>query len=178
LSYRGGSNAWEIGDSGKILGGDTSNLVLYGFASNDILLYARTALTATVNNVGINLASGKVLQIDGSTVVNQDVTTTAGPTFDHLHLNGGYFGKVTVVTNTYSILASDETVICNRTTAFTATLPAAVTGQRFNIKNINIGTVTVEGDSSDTIDGQLNQTLGQWDSMTVVCQAANTWVII
>jgi len=89
-----------------------------------------------------------------------------------------YTGKITVVTDTYNILATDYTVIANKTTDFTITLPTATVGQIFNIKNINTGIVTVEGASTDTIDGELNQTLGQWDSITLQCYLANSWVIL
>jgi hypothetical protein len=97
---------------------------------------------------------------------------------DRLQTDGGRIGKITTVTDTYIVLVSDETVICNKTTAFTVTLPTAVVGQKFTIKNINTGTVTVDGASTDTIDGIADQTLGQWDSITIQCYAANKWGII
>lgn len=91
---------------------------------------------------------------------------------------GGLTFKVTVVTDTYQVLVTDYTVVCNKTTAFTVTLPVAVVGATFNIKNINTGTVTVEGYSSDTIDGELNQPVEQWENLTVQCYIANKWIIL
>jgi hypothetical protein len=85
---------------------------------------------------------------------------------------------VTVVTNTYAILTTDATVVGNKATPFTATLPVAVTGQRFTIKNIGAGLVTLAGHSSDTIDGATSLVLQQWDRVTVQCCVANTWIII
>jgi hypothetical protein len=38
---------------------------------------------------GVDVDNSGVYKIDGATVVDQDVTTTAGPTFDHLHLTSG-----------------------------------------------------------------------------------------
>ena len=38
---------------------------------------------------GVNITSGNTYQIADVDAVNQDVTTTAGPTFDHLHLTTG-----------------------------------------------------------------------------------------
>jgi hypothetical protein len=104
-----------------------------------------------------------------SVVVNSDGTTS---------ITKGRIGNVNVVTDTYIILVTDETVVCNKTTNFTVTLPTATTGQIFYIKNINTGIVTLEGDGVDTIDSLQNQTISQWDSITVQCQAANTWIII
>lgn len=87
--------------------------------------------------------------------------------------------SIVTVTNTYDILATDDTVICNKTAAFTVTLPVAVVGQSFNIKNIGAGIVTVVGQGgTDTIDGEVSQTVNQWDCMIVQCYAANKWVII
>jgi hypothetical protein len=51
-------------------------------------------------------------------------------------------------------------------------------GQIFNIKNINTGIVTIEGAGTDTIDGELTQTINQWDSIKIQCNANNQWIII
>jgi len=102
----------------------------------------------------------------------KNITTTGTIT------SGSRIGGVRVVVDTANIAVTDETIICNKTTAFTVTLPAGVVGQRFNIKNINTGTVTVEGDSSDTIDGELNQSIYQWESIQLQCHIANTWEIL
>lgn len=87
-------------------------------------------------------------------------------------------GKITTVTDTYSVLTTDETVICNKATAFTVTLPVAVVGQRFDIKNIGEGTVTIDGNSTDLIDDVLTQDIEQWESVTLQCYAANKWCIL
>jgi hypothetical protein len=86
--------------------------------------------------------------------------------------------KSRVVTGTDSVVATDLLVVCNSVGAFTLTMPTAVVGQLFHIKNIGAGTVTLEGASSDTIDGDLNQLLYQWDGVVIQCQAANTWVVV
>lgn len=83
-----------------------------------------------------------------------------------------------IVTDTYTILTTDSIVVCDKPTPFTVTLPAAVVGRVFNIKNIGAGAVTLEGDGADTIDGVANQSILQWDSFTVHCYIANKWGII
>jgi hypothetical protein len=90
---------------------------------------------------------------------------------------GGRIGKITTVTDTYTVLVTDETVICNKATNFTVTLPTAVVGQIFDISNINTGIVTVDGASTDTIDGDLTQQLLQWESMRLKCYIANKWKV-
>ena len=57
-------------------------------------------------------------------------------------------------------------------------MPTAIVGQILNIKNIGVGTITLEGNGADTIDGAANQTINQWANMKVQCYAANSWVII
>lgn len=106
---------------------------------------------------------------------NKDFYITAG----NLVSQGGRKLKVTVVTGTYTALTSDDVIVGNSTTAFTITLPAASGGgRRYHVKNINTGTVTVDGDSSDTIDGDASQALAQWDAIILEDYAANKWVIL
>jgi hypothetical protein len=82
------------------------------------------------------------------------------------------------VTDTYNILATDCLIICNKGTAMTVTLPATNLGQVFIIKNIGAGTVTLDGYGADTIDGDGNESLAQWDSLMLGCYEANKWVIL
>ena len=90
-------------------------------------------------------------------------------------------GTITTVTNTYTVLTTDEIIICNKSTAFNVTLPEAVIGQSFTISNIGAGVVTViakTGGTADLINGETTQALNQWDSMTIRSYAANRWDII
>ena len=94
---------------------------------------------------------------------------------------GGRFGRKAVVTKTadYTATTADNVIICNKATAMTITLPAATgKGQEFTIKNINAGTVTVDGNSSDTIDGSATKDLLQWASITIIDYAANAWAVV
>ena len=116
--------------------------------------------------------------VDGTTLKKtlwSTIKSTLKTYFDGLYAT---IPSVTVVTDTYQILVTDYTIVCNKATAFTVTLPTAVVGQIFTIKNINTGLVTLEGSGSDTIDGELNQTINQWDAVKVQCYAANSWIII
>lgn len=102
-------------------------------------------------------------------------TVTAGGTLTTV----GRKRAVTTQTTTYTVTTADEVVVCNSTTAFTVTLPAATgSGQTYAIANINTGVITLEGDGSDTINGDLNQTIDRWACIQVVDYAANAWVII
>lgn len=84
-----------------------------------------------------------------------------------------------IVTDTYTILVTDGIVIGNKGIAFTITLPVATgSGTEKQIKNIGVGTVTLEGDGGDTIDGELNQAILTWDNLVVKDYAANKWIIL
>ena len=100
-----------------------------------------------------------------------------------LSVNGGYTGKITNVTATYQILVTDYTIVCNHATvAFTATLLAAgatTIGQIFNIKNIGAAIVSVAPSGTNTTDGTTTPVaLAQYDSLTVQCNTATSWIIL
>lgn len=83
----------------------------------------------------------------------------------------------TAVSSTYAILSTDYQIECTSGT-FTITLPTAVgvTGKVYSIKNTGSGTITAATTASQTIDGELTQTLTQWDNLVVFSNGAN-WII-
>lgn len=105
---------------------------------------------------------------------------------DELWFNGTVWGRragktyrLNIQTATYTALATDDLIICNKSSAMTINLPAASgSGKKLVIKNINTGTVTVDGNSSDTIDGETTQSLYQWEGIQLIDYAANVWVVV
>lgn len=95
----------------------------------------------------------------------------------NLKTKGNIRNCITVI-DTYQMLSSDDTVVCNKEDAFVVTLPTAVVGQVFTVKNIGAGTVTLEGLVDDTIDGAANKEILQWACVTVQCYEANKWVVL
>ena len=86
-------------------------------------------------------------------------------------------------TATYTATASDYTIDCTSNT-FTVNLPTAVgiTGRIYNIKNTGSGTITVDANASETIDGQLTMTItpvvgAPKNGMTIQSNGTN-WIII
>ena len=92
-------------------------------------------------------------------------------------------GSISLETRTVtaSATAGDESVIfCNSASAITITLPAAsgVTNRVYEIKNINTGAVTVDGNGSETIDDNTTVILAsQYDSITIVCDGTEWWIV-
>lgn len=111
-----------------------------------------------------------------------------GDALMHSHVAGDINGldttygrkkAVVTKTSTYTATTLDEVIICNKTTAMTINLPAATgSGQTYSVKSINTGAITVDANSSETIDGALTQVIYQWESITVVDYVTGAWIII
>lgn len=78
----------------------------------------------------------------------------------------------------HTAVATNHIINCTSNT-FTVTLPTAVgiQGKEYIIKNSGSGVITVDADGTETIDGDLTQSLNQYDSLTIVSDNSN-WVII
>jgi hypothetical protein len=83
-------------------------------------------------------------------------------------------------TSTYVVDMTTDCVVNCTSGTFTVTLPTAVgiEGQYFIIKNSGAGTITLEADGSETIDGQLTKVMAvQYESYFVVSNGAN-WIVV
>lgn len=80
-------------------------------------------------------------------------------------------------TTTYTITADDVFIVCNGT--FTVTLPTAVgiTGKMYWIKNIGNGTITIDGDGSETIDGAATAVMRRLNPTVPVVSDGTGWLI-
>ena len=79
---------------------------------------------------------------------------------------------------TYTALVTDDLILCSST--FTLTLYTAVgnSGRQITIKNVGTGTITVDGNASETIDGSLTAVISvQYVSITLLSDGSN-WSII
>ena len=119
-------------------------------------------------NTYISPASDKLLDLGSSTL-----------RFKNLYLSGLI---LTIQTGTtYTILTTDDIVLLNHATDdVVVTLPAATgSGKVYYIKNINTGAVTVDGNSTDQIDGADDILLAnRYDSIIIADCVANTWYIL
>ena len=91
----------------------------------------------------------------------------------------GRIVNTTRVTTTYQILVTDHAVFCNTDGgAFTVTLPVGVEGQSLNITNCGTNTLTLDGNGTETINGELTQELFDSDSVHIVYNATEKWRIM
>ena len=86
---------------------------------------------------------------------------------------------ITSTTGDYTVLSTDELVVCNSTTSGTITLPSATgSGTVYKIKNVNVGSWTVDGDGTETIDGETTQLINQYECLTLADYTSGAWAII
>lgn len=113
----------------------------------------------------------------GNVGVGTDAPTS---TFD---VDGSMSVAVTTITTSTSIAASHHVVLVDASSAeVTVTLPAVATttGRKYYIKKIDSSSnnVVVDGQSSETIDGETTQTISlQYESLTIVNDGSE-WFII
>lgn len=116
------------------------------------------------------------LYIDGGT---DSVGVSVVPT-SRFHVDGSFATALTTVTGNTTLDITHHTVLANSTTDFTITLPTAVgiSGRQYVIKNINTNILTIDAAGTETIDGQLTQTIStQYNSLALVSNGAN-WFIV
>ena len=115
---------------------------------------------------GPNAGDGEGLR-DGGVSINTNFTELFNNIKPYVSKNSNYTAVIT-----------DWTIECTAN-SFDVTLPTAVgiTGKVFNIINTGAGTITVDGNGAETINGSLTKLLAQWDSITIQSNGAN-WIIL
>jgi len=93
-----------------------------------------------------------------------------------ISLGGVTFPEV-AVTGSYTVTVNDYLIDCTSNT-FTVTLPTAVgiDGKIYIVKNSGSGTITIDPNGSQTIDGALTKTLSPGDVLQITSDGAN-WKI-
>lgn len=100
-----------------------------------------------------------------------------------VNISGAYFSRsittayISKIAN-YTLTSADYLVDCTANT-FTVTLPTAVSlvGRTYIIKNSGAGTITLDGDGTETIDNLSSISISSGKSYTVTSNGAN-WIVI
>ena len=186
----------QSGNSGKVLttdGTDTSWAIISEAVEQDFTSQTSVLVTHNFGNFPVVQVLGSSdevlipLTIIHASVNAFTVTFTSSTTGKIIATYGNpasVFNSVTSVSDTYTVLASDDTVKCTGSLSFTVNLPAAsgIEGQKYNIKHVGSGTITVDPNSSELIDGVTSivinsGTLGAFPSMSI--QSDNSgWMIL
>lgn len=176
LGYNAGYNsgvALQTISTGTFIGSGANSSA--NAISNVTALGATAQVTKSNQIVLGNTSVVEVLVPSTSAKLGIGITPTS-----NIHNNGSQAQKVTTATDSVTLSDVHNIVLCNKATAMTVTLPAASTcvDRVYVIKNINVGTVTIDGNASETIDGALTKDLAsQWGVYTIACDGAN-WFII
>jgi hypothetical protein len=141
----------------------------------------RMRITAAGNmGIGSYTAPAARLVVDGSALIN----TNTDNGVDELQVNGSISGigfKQAYVTKTGAYTATNDDYVIDCTSGtFTVTLPASSgrTGRILIIKNSGAGTITVDGNASETIDGAATYSLAvQYATIQIISDGTN-WKII
>jgi hypothetical protein len=179
-------------DAGRRISGgganQTSNTSIYigedtrssANGNTNEMVFGHTAIGQGSNTVTLGNSSITKTFLRGNTMVN----TTTDNGVDELQVNGSISGigfKQAYVTKTGAYTATNDDYVIDCTSGtFTVTLPASSgrTGRILIIKNSGAGTITVDGNASETIDGATTYSLSvQYATVQIMSDGTN-WKII
>ena len=89
----------------------------------------------------------------------------------------GFTKNIVTKTGAYTTTTSDDIILCDGTWTLTLIACSGNTGKIYNIKNINTGTITVDGNASETIDGELTVELIQDEAITIATDGSNWYIL-
>ena len=175
----------------------TSNLADGELAVNiaDQKIYVRSGVSiVTVADVGGGGAGGvnywDQTAAGINTISNIGIGTT-NPT-SKLYVNGDayfvgvvtastYYGKarenITNISSNYSIQYTDSVILATGT--IDVTMPSAVglVGDKYYVKNVGVGTVTIKGSGAELIDDYTEMILGEKNSSITLISNNSKWLI-
>jgi hypothetical protein len=134
--------------------------------------YVLLSADAALPNERVLTAGANVTLTDGG----------AGSTVTVAALSGAVrFNTVTTAATPYAVTSTDNIVFANSGVAQTINLPAAaagLTGRTITVKRIGVNSPTVTVASlGGLVDGVLNRTLNNLESITVICDGSNWWTV-
>ncbi len=129
-----------------------------------------------------SLTAGRVTLSSGTYAVTDDATLTFDTTNDVFYQNCGQRWARADKTAAYTLLASDFVITTSGATSFTITIPTALfanIGQVWIIKVNGTGTITLDPEGTQTIDGAAAYVSpGQYTSVIIQIQTSTTISIL
>lgn len=182
---RGAANSMgtALSIAGNNAGGSTVDISDHDGASEGLKL-GGTLITSTASELN-------ALDISVQSPSDNEVLTYTAASGLHwaAAAGGGGGGSVPAITSaspssTYTISTAtgiEEVFLLTPSVNITVNLPAAATagsGYKYQIKNLSTNTITIDPNSTETVDGSATFALSsQYSSVTVICDGSN-WFII
>jgi len=162
----GSGNTLSVGGTANVSG----TLGVTGTVTGGVV--ATIAGTETLTNK--TLGSGSVWNGDAIAIANGGTGATTG--IGALQGLGALAAQTTAKTEAYTVVAGDrgDVILCSGT--FTLSLTAAATladGFSFGVVNTGTGSVTIDPDSTETIDGDTTKIILPGQSCFIVCNGTN-----
>src|SRR5574343_975430 len=90
----------------------------------------------------------------------------------------GGSASVRILLASDTVQSTDGVLVCNSTSEITIKLPVATgSGRSLIIANVSTGNVIIDGDNADVIDGETTQTIGQYETISILDYITNKWKI-
>jgi len=151
----------------------------FGTSSGNTILDGNYTIFKVNNVEKVQLTTSGLLSANSVYASNLTANFITGLT---ANINGqvygkGYFGNAVTKSANYTATTLDDTIVFSN--AGTCLLPSATgSGKIYNIKNVSTVNVVLDGNSSDTIDGDLTQTLYSNEGLHIADYANNSWVVV
>lgn len=172
-------------------GGANGSLIIDQFGQGEAANWKNAILTQRVGMIVNENGADSDTRMEGDTVTNVfylDASVdslgilTSTPT-SRLHVAGSFATITVAKTGTYTAALGDFTILCDATSAaFTVNLPAAVgvSGRIYVIKktDVSVNAVTVDGNSSETIDGATTYSLALQYKYVMIQSDGTNWHVI
>jgi hypothetical protein len=148
-----------------------------------------TSVTGTGNQVLVNGTSGSAQTGAITLTLPQSINTTANVTFNDIQVSSitastyvrtaGFQPSYNAESGTYTALGTDHTIDCTSGT-FTVSLPSAagMQGHIYVIKNSGAGSITVDPNGVQTVDGASTYTLGTQYKYVTIQSTGSNWIVI
>jgi hypothetical protein len=167
------------GDAGSAVIANSASAITFALTAAATLGAGWTALVRNIGAGALTIDPNSTEQINGATTVVLATGDAAllwcnGTTFRALIATAGKWTaqRESVKTGAYTVIASDvgSTIVANGSSAFTLSLTAVATlgaGFVFWVRNVNAGTVTLDPNSSEQINGATTLALFTGESALV-----------
>lgn len=125
--------------------------------------------------IGTTIPTQK-LEVQGNVKVSNDLIVVTNNVTTETHKLNTIFNAKTVTSN-YALSRDDGTIYTNGTLQITLPTAVGYSGDKYFIKNVGVGTVTIKGTGSETIDGYTEMIIENQNSALSISSNGTRWLI-